>query len=222
MDFHVLTLGERNTYSVANGLAFLVTFMAVTTYASSAAPTGLVLAVAAAAGFWLTALSLLFGDLIEARDRWIGPLVFLAAIGCLLAALGESFATLIGAAGLMFILWLSHMVTESIWQAVRLRTFFADARRLSLPTQAALLAVDVAAFAGTALLMVATYGDGAHGRRLAAALVLVTPGVLVRAVRRARYRPAPDSAATPDRTARQIFVCPKATLTGRRRRLRDR
>jgi len=105
------------------------------------------------------------GDLVEAGDRWIGPLVVLATLGGLVAAVGDSFATLIGAAALLFLFWLPHMVTESIWQAVRVRAFFADARRLSPLTQVALAAVDVAAFAGTAWLMVAAYGDAAASRR---------------------------------------------------------
>jgi len=211
MDLHALTLGERNTYSAANGLALLVTFMAVAAFAGSAAPTGPVVAVAVAAGLGLTVWSLLVGDLVEAGDRWIGPLVVLATLGCLVAALGDSFATVIGAASLLFLFWLPHMVTESIWQAVRVRAFFADARRLSPPTQAAILVADVAAFAGTAWLMAAAYGDAAAGRRLAAALVLVTPGVLVRAVRRSWYRPVPASPATRDRSARRMFVCRNAT-----------
>lgn len=74
MDFHALTLGERNTYSGANGLALLVTFMAVTALAGSAATFGLVLAVAVAAGLWLTAWSLLVYDMVEAvtggSDHW--------------------------------------------------------------------------------------------------------------------------------------------------------
>jgi hypothetical protein len=89
---------------------------------------------------------------------------------------------------------LPHIAAESAWQATRGRAFFADARRLSPLTQAALTAVDVAASAGTASLLAAGYGDGPDGRRLAAALVLVTPGALVRSVRQARHRPAPDSA----------------------------
>ena len=165
MDFHALTLGERNTYSGANALAWLVTFMAVAALADSAATFGLVLAVAVAAGLWLTVWSLLVGDLVEAGDRWIGPLVFLATLGCLLAALADSFATLIGAAALLFIFWLPHMAAESAWQAIRVRAFFADARRLPPLTQVVLAAVDVAAFAGTALVLAASYGDGPHGRR---------------------------------------------------------
>jgi len=38
MDFHALTLTERNTCSGANGLAFLVTFMAVAALADSGRP----------------------------------------------------------------------------------------------------------------------------------------------------------------------------------------
>ena len=117
--------------------------------------------------------------------------------------------------------WLPHMATESIWQAVRVRAFFADARRLSPPTQAALAAVDVAALAGTAWLMAAAYGDAPGSRRLAAALVLVTLGVLVRAVRRARYPAHAWQPGHAERSARRMFVCRNATLTGRRR-LRDR
>jgi len=215
--FHALTPGERNTYSAANGLAFLVTFMAVAAFGGSAAPTGLVLAVAVAAGLWLMVWSLLVGGLVEAGDRWIGPLVVLATLGCLMAALGDSFAALIGAASLLFLFWLPHMVTESIWQAVRLRAFFADARRLSPLIQVTLVAADIAAFAGTALLMAAAYGDEPGSRRLVAALVLVTPGVLGRAVRRARYRPVPASSVTREGSARRVFVCPNATLTGHRR-----
>ena len=41
------------------------------------------------------------------RDRRIGQLVFLATLGCLMVALGDSFATLIGAALLLFIFMLS-------------------------------------------------------------------------------------------------------------------
>jgi hypothetical protein len=97
------------------------------------------------------------------------------------------------------------------------RGFFADADRLSPLAQVALAAADVAAFAGTALLVAASYGDGPDGRRLAAVLVLVMLGVLVRAVRRARYRPVSDTSTVRQRSARRVFVCPNATLTGRRR-----
>lgn len=169
------------------------------------------------AGLWLTAWSLLVGDLVEARHPLIGPLVFLTTLGCLMAALSDSFATLIGATVLLFIFWLPHMVTESIWQAVRVRAFLAAADRLSPLAQVALAAADVAAFVGTALLVAASYGDAPDGRRLAAVLVLVTLGVLVRAIRRARYRPVPDRTTAREGSARRVFVCPNATLTGRRR-----
>lgn len=143
--------------------------------------------------------------------------MFLATLGCLLAALADSFATLIGAAALLFIFWLPHMATRVGMAGHLPAGFFADACRLSPLTQVALAAVDVAAFAGTALLLAVAYGDGPEAHRLAAALALVTPAVLVRAVRRARYRPVPDHSTAREGSARRVFVCPRATLTVRRR-----
>jgi len=186
MELKILTLAERNTYSSANALAFMVTIMAVLTLAATGGNLGLVFVIAALSGLWLAAWSRLTYNLIEANDRWIGPLISLAVLCCLLAALAESWLTLLGAATLLFACWLPYMVAEWAGQALRVRAYFSESPHAWRVSQAAHSAVDVAAIGGIAVLLATATSDGRLAVRITAALVMTAPLLLSRTIGRVR------------------------------------
>ena len=186
MEWKALTFAERNVYSGANGLMLLVVVMAVTTLAATSNNVAVVMVVAALAGSLLAGWSRLIYDLVEAADRWIGPLVYLAALICLLAALAESWQTLASAAMLLFVCWLPYMVAESTWQALQVRVYLSQAAyawRLSLAAQSA---IDVAAIGATAVLLATGSGGDRLAARLTAALIMAGPLLLARTTSRFR------------------------------------
>lgn len=191
MELKILTLAERNTYSGANGLAFMVTIMAVLTLAATGDNLGLVLLVAALSGLWLAAWSRLTYSLIEAADRWIAPLVSLAVLCCLLAALAESWLTLLGAATLLFVCWLPYMVGEWAGQALRVWAYLSESPHAWRVSQVAQSALDVAAIGGTAVLLAIASNDGRPGVGLAAALVMTAPLLVSRTMGRVRQPSIP-------------------------------
>jgi hypothetical protein len=194
MELKILTLAERNTYSGANGLAFMVTIMAVLTVAATGDNLGLVLLVAALSGLWLAAWSRLTYSLIEAADRWIAPLISLAVLCCLLAALAESWLTLLGAATLLFVCWLPYMLAEWAGQRLRVWAYFSESPHARRVSQVAHSVVDIAAIGGTAVLMAATV-DGRVAVRIAAALVMTAPLLVSRTMGRVQPSVAADQLA---------------------------
>jgi len=80
------TLPERNTYTRANAVSLLAAVIAVNGLAAGGGNLAIVVVLAAVAGFCLAGWSRLLYSLLDAGNRWIGPLIGLATVSVLLAA----------------------------------------------------------------------------------------------------------------------------------------
>jgi hypothetical protein len=197
---NTLTLGKRNTYSSANALTLPVAVLAVNALAWTSGNVAMVLVVAAVAGLCLAAWSRLLYSLIATANRWIGPLIGLATVGLLLAAVTTSWSAGLGLAVLLFVGWLPFMVAESAGQALRERAYWQQVLRPRGWTQVAYgwrlsqwaqAVLDIATIGATAVFLAVAAGGQLPPVRVAATLILIAPLLLSRAADRSGLPPAP-------------------------------
>jgi hypothetical protein len=179
-----LTLAERNTYSSANALSLLTAALVINGLVATGGNPAVIAAVAVVAGLCLAAWSRLLYSLIDAEQRWIGPLIGFATVAGLLAAWAVAWPLLLGVALLLFVCWLPFMAAESAGQALRVRAYWSNSAQLWQWAKVAQIAIDTAVIGATVVLLAVPWDGRAPMARLAATLVMTVPLLLARAADR--------------------------------------
>jgi hypothetical protein len=178
------TLSERNTYASANALPLLATVMVVNGLAVTGSNLAVIAVLAVVAGFCLAGWSRLLYSLIDAGNRWIGPLIGLITVGVLLSAWAAGWPLLLGVALLLVVCWLPFMAAESAGQALRSRAYWSNSEQLWQAAKAAQIVIDTVLLGVTAVLLAVPWDRPVPLVRLAATLLMLVPLLLSRAADR--------------------------------------